>query len=150
MAAQAEINDFILDLEELTVQDAKSSTKEYYDKCKDASYHLDLRSNRRGRSLIFVTTTNRVGWQKDVKNFYVCCKSLNITTEIVYDPDANEVDHKLQDFVTSEENYNIDCCFVLFMGHGLERSKMFILKLRKDFLISTQNVNFTSERKFQN
>ena len=131
--AQADIQNFILDLRQLTVQAAKSSTKEYYYKWKDASYRLSLGSNLRGKALIFVTTTNRVGWQKDVKNFYVCCKSLNITTEIEYDPDANEVDHKLQEFVTSEENSHIDCCFVLFMGHGFGKEQNVYFKAKEEY-----------------
>ena len=133
MAQADDVPDTKLNLEQLTVEAAKSSTKEYYYKWKDASYSLDLRSNLRGRALIFVTTTNRVGWQKDVENFYVCCKSLNITTEIVYDPDANEVDHKLQEFVTSEENSHIDCCFVLFMGHGFGKEQNVYFKAKEGF-----------------
>ena len=131
--AQGDMQHTIMDLEQSTLNAAKSSTKEYYSKWKDASYSLDLSSNIRGRAIVFVTTTNRVGWHKDVYNFCMCCKSLNITSEIVYDPDANEVDHKLQEFVTSDENCHTDCCFVLFTGHGFGREQNVYFKAKEGF-----------------
>ena len=129
----AQAQETILDLEHLTVRPAKSSTRDYYNKWRDASYSLDPYSDLRGRALVFVTTINRAGWQKDVKNFCMCCKSLNITVEIVYDPDSHEVDHKLQDFVSSYENYHIDCCFVLFMGHGFGKDQNVYYKAKEGF-----------------
>ena len=133
----------------LQVDAAKSSTKEYYYKWKDSSYSLDLSSSLRGRALVFVSTVNREGWQKDVRYFYTCCKSLNITAEIVYDPDVHRVDHALQEFVTSDDNCGSDCCFVVFMGHGFGKEHNVYFKHKRDFLISMQNVNFTSEKKCQ-
>ena len=129
----AQAQETILDLEHLTVRPAKPSTEEYYYQWRRASYKLNFLSDLRGRALVFVTTINRAGWQKDVKNFYMCCKALNISTEIVYDPDPHEVDHKLQDFVSSDENYHIDCCFVLFMGHGFGKDQNVYYKAKEGF-----------------
>ena len=120
-------------LDMLPVDAAKSSTKEYYYKWKDSSYSLDLSSNLRGRALVFVSTVNREGWQKDVRYFYTCCKSLNITAEIVYDPDVHRVDHALQDFVTSDDNCGTDCCFVVFMGHGFGKEHNVYFKAQEGF-----------------
>ena len=145
----AEENFYDILLDTLTVDAAKSSTKEYYYKWKDSSYSLDLSSSLRGRALVFVSTVNREGWQKDVTYFYTCCKSLNITAEIVYDPDVHKVDHALQEFVTSDDNCGMIAVLLCLWDMGLEKNTMFTLKQRRDSLISMQNVNFTSERKCQ-
>ena len=129
----AEENFYDILLDTLTVNGAKSSTKEYYYKWKDSSYSLDLSSSLRGRALVFVSTVNREGWQKDVTYFYTCCKSLKITTEIVYDPDVHKVDHALQEFVTSDENCGTDCCFVVFMGHGFGKEHNVYFKAEEGF-----------------
>ena len=106
------------ELENLIINPAKASTKEYYEEWKNMSYPLNLESDKRGRAIIFTMTENRPGWEEDVKSLYKMLKSINMDVELVNDPDHSKIVNSLEAFVEHRENLLIDMCFVIFMGHG--------------------------------
>ena len=106
------------ELENMEINPAKHSTKEYYKQWKSISYPLNLDSDKRARAIMFTMTRRRPGWEQDVRSLYKMLKSLNVDVERVYDPDYDQILTSLKAFVENQENHLIDMCFVIFMGHG--------------------------------
>ena len=133
------------ELENLIINPAKASTKEYYEEWKNVSYPLNLESDKRGRAIIFTMTERRPGWEEDVKSLYKMLKSINMDVELVNDPDHSKIVNSLEAFVEHRENLLIDMCFVIFMGHGFaskDSTQDVYIKIKKGiFNVWPESVN---------